>query len=299
MKGANGRADKVNIYIEKDEVIYEFANLKLVARDGSIYISLKRAGQSSNYFSWDYPTSPRSKKINRNFGTRQKLKKISYHSSGMIIFNELSGGPIFCEPVACVTRFFSLLRICIPETNRLDLCASAPKDDDFTIPLSSFWDGRWDLEISISPWDMEIPISGVTYSFRFEGLLSINFTLSDHVWIPEKGFQNYFIYYTPSVGIFDKKKLEEDAALILFHQKQQNKKGILIYPPNNTGITMVVFSVPMRIPPKVHIEYREVGFKIEEISKTTAMLKFKLKNRHGHYVKEQKVMKLIELDSEL
>lgn len=290
----------MNVLLRHCGTSYSFANVQLQTNDGSIYITLKRDRQSGHSFSGSYnPTTRESLQRLSLRPSRRSGVKISYHSSGRVRYHGLDFPDLFLEPIAEIKQSAVLLRNSIPKTSRLPRASGNSHEGDAIIEIPDEWLGRWDAQISISPWGQVPAIEGTTLSLGYKDLCSVHFTICTFAFIPPINQVNNFIRYRSQEGLFDKQKMDKDTALTKFHQKATNQPDMVIYSPNREGIYMLIFGNPMRIPPRVRMEFYEAGLSFVEVSKTKAMLKFQIKDRYKQTVKRFVRIKSILLDAEL
>lgn len=281
-----------NIYIKHNEELFKFLNVKIEDKnDGSVYISLVRDGQTETMLvqttegvQEQSPEKPRARK-----------KRLSYHATGTVIYHDTIHRSKNFEPVASVTGVNCIAIWSIPGISALDILSTEPKPEDHVVDW--FGDnGRATFHIIIAPNNFTPTEPHV--SLRYDGLLSVF-----AVYEPDVNLEGYpdeaFCVFVPDQGFFEKPQMEQKEALIAYHQKVNQTSDLIIYSPNGAGVYKIITAVTMRVPPKVLIEFSNDGYTSEVTKCVENVIEFKVKDRHGAYVKTPVSIKSIALDSEL
>ncbi|WP_305462471.1 hypothetical protein [Photobacterium leiognathi] len=113
--------------------------------------------------------------------------------------------------------------------NSLDLC-DLVKDTDHVIDIG-LPDGRVNFEILIAPNDF-VP-EEPHFSVRYEGLLSVIVVLRPEITVPID-LKDAFIVLGPKAGLFEEQQLDNQDALIKFHQKLNSTQDLVLYSPNES-----------------------------------------------------------------
>jgi hypothetical protein len=227
--------------------------------------------------------------------------RISYHTTGRVNFHSLEATSIFCEPIFAIREPQHLVTISIPSIDNL---TSAPADleKEAVLELPSDLTGRIIFALSLVPDSFtfdELPLALINYHTWF-GLA---------VWFGElpfavpPDFVQHVITVFPSQGRYAAQNVAQDQALISFHQKRAGSSDMVYYWEPNTGVYRVVFAVPMRIRPRLQVEFVDPDIRAEEIPPTqrmaeTAEIRFRAIGRGG-YLRMRQPIAAIELHAEL
>lgn len=284
------------IYIEYGGSIYKFINLKIEPNDGSFYVTLLRAGENMESIEYDSkgfsPVKIKHKK------PRKKLKKISYHSSGCVRYHNTGIRASYFEPIARIscTNMFAVWSI--PSIKQLDLAeVNSVQDKDYLISINH-QDSRIEFHLALAPWNTVVKENH--FSIRYQDLFSfVIIPTNPSVMMPD-GLNNHFMTAVPE-GLYKHQTIREDAALVEYHQKinQTSHHDLIIYSPNQEGIYKIIPSVPMFRAPDVEISFFDKDFYYEVISKKNNVIKFKVKDKHGHTIKSGVPIESIFLSAEL
>jgi len=285
------KLDSRSILIENNGITYKFLNCKIEPNDGSFYVTLLRDGANSETVTFN--SDNHSLVTIEHDEPRKKLVRISYHSSGCTLYHYTEISCNYFEPISRLTRLNVFAAWSIPSLDRLDK-ADSIQDEDFVITVN---DGRGRIEFTLilAPWDQVVATDH--FAVRYEGILSL-------IVIPSKpsakiptDLNEHFITLAPNKGLYDTQVIESDLALVEYHQRIQNTRDLIIYSPNKAGIYTIITAVPMRVAPKVKVEFFREGYQMELVSSKNNVVKFRATNRHGHVVKEEAPIKGIELCS--
>jgi len=287
------KLDSRNIYIESDGNYHKFINCKIEPTDGSFYVSLLRNGEDSETVIFNSidntPLTIAHDKV------RKKLVRISYHSSGCVLYRNTEISSKYFEPITQITKPNAFVIWSIPAIKKLDM-AETVQDEDFVISIQPN-SQRIEFTLILAPWNQEIREEH--FAIRYEGLFSLIVLISNpSIKMPE-GLDDHFIIAAPNKGVYEKQAIADDQALIEFHQKINNTDDLIIYSPNKAGIYTMITAVLMRDAPKVSIEYLDNKYQTEVISCKNNVVKFKVKDEHGHTIKREVPIKDIRLDARL
>jgi len=287
------------ILIRFNRHIYRLLNFELSHSEGSFYIFFVREGKTDKH--WQGEINWREGEvIAGNEINKEKLKgaRVSYHASGCIRYHNISDKDIYGEPIFNITQPFGFIRYSIPSAEKLDIYSKPATEDDIILEILDKPFCRINFDCVIAPWDFVFPdSSGI--SVRYERLFSFSIILNDESLSTPSELNDYFHYFSPSTGLYDRPTFDRETALLYFHQKVQGTRNLVIYSPNNEGVYTVIFSVPMRVPPKVRIAFEETSLQIELLKVSNTNIRFKVKDKYGQTVKKEVKITGIELDAEL
>lgn len=282
-----------NIYLENGGTIYRFMNCKIEPNDGSFYVSLLRNGENSETVIFN-PREMKLKKITHD-KPRKKLVRISYHSTGCVLYRHTEITANYFEPITRLTQPNAFAAWSIPAINKLDTVTET-EEKDFIISFQQSME-RIEFNLILAPWDFQIKEEHI--AIRYEGILSLIIIPSQNGFIPPENLTEHFITLAPKSGLFERQLFQEAQALIEYHQLINNTRDIIIYSPNNEGIFKLITAVPMRIAPEVNIEFINPNYKMELISSKNNAVKFKVKDENNHTIKQEVGIRSISLNSRL
>jgi hypothetical protein len=287
------KLDSRSVFIEKDGTYYKFINCKIEPNDGSFYVTLLRDGENSESLTFDSDELTPVAIVHDS--PRKKMVRISYHSSGCVLYRYTEIGSNYFEPISLLTKPNIFAAWSIPEIEKLDKVDSI-HEEDFVININGV-NGRIELTLIIAPWQQEI--EGEHFAIRYEEILSLIVipTIPSVSISPE--LSDHFITLAPSAGPYQQQAMENDQALIKYHQQLQQTKDVIIYSPNKAGIYTAITAVTMRVAPKVKVLFQDPSYSMELVSSKNNVVKFKVKNQHDHVVKQEVPIKGVELCSEL
>jgi hypothetical protein len=287
------KLESKNIYIESGGIFYKFMNCKVEPGDGSFYITLLRDGANSETVTFDsVDFTPITISHDE---PRKKLVRISYHSSGCVLYRHTEISANYFEPICHLTKKNIFAAWSIPSIDKLDQ-ADAIQDDDFVFSIQAD-SRRIEFTLILAPWNEEVEEEHL--AIRYEGLLSLIVIPSNPYLNTPEQLKDHFMTLAPNKGLFAKQVIANDQALIDYHQKINNTNDMILYSPNKSGINTIITAVPMRIAPILKIKYQDDRYETEMISCKNNVIKFKVKNEHGRVVKKDVPIIGVELDSRL
>jgi hypothetical protein len=288
------RLDSKNIFLKFNEKIYKFVNCKLEQNDGSFYVSFIRNGNNEESYILD--SINMKPKLVQHEKIRKKLKRVSYHASGCVIYHDTKLSSNYFEPISNITQLNPFSICSIPSIDCLEETTEVSEEDYIIDTIRN--EGRIDFHYILAPWNCKIEDNHI--AIRYDNFFSlIIIPIKPQYNIPEE-IEKAFTVMAPKEGLYKSQIIGNDQALINYHQKLTNTKDLIVYSPNKAGIYTVITSVPMRIPPKVKVIFLDTTLKIEKVgSNKNNVVKFKVKNTNNHYVKTKEAIQSIELDSEI
>lgn len=274
-------------------MLHRFVALNLEESDGSLYITLLREGKISEATVFD---SESGEKNGIKFDNgRPKRKKISYHASGRINYHNTNHPPNYCEPISEISQLNLLQIYSVPSIEKLDQIDNLNEDDCIFEP--EIKEGRIDFCLYLAPWDTLININHVAVRYKNMFSLIISAQHPNSEWT--KGLDNHFITVAPKTGFYTEQKISNEQALISFHQMLHSTKNIIVYSPNREGIYKIIFAVPMRRAPDMSIELHDENYNCEIVSANTAVVTFKVRDKHKNVIKTEMPIKSILASAEL
>jgi hypothetical protein len=281
--------------------LYKFLNWEFQDdRDGSLYIVFDRIGKGPGT-TWgsrtgNIPTTYAKEDENAKF-------RISYHPCGHVRFHNIAGTrkSIHCEPIYAITGKQPLAFISIPNVESLAL-AEQTEDKDAIFDWPDQAAGRVTFWIELGPSALEKPfesnnppLAAVTYDPWFTLFISLGIL---PIPLPENVSAQAVIKVVPDED-FVTERVSQEQAVIAFHQRKHGVKhqAVTEFKPVS-GVYRIVFAVPMRVPPKLTVEFFDADLSAEITHCTTYEVRFKVKGRGG-YNNEWVPIKGFTLDAEL
>lgn len=118
--------------------------------------------------------------------------------------------------------------------------------------------------------------------------------------------RDHFIFLAPSCGTMNRQVIDEDQAMIDFHQAVTGVRDVIVYPPDQDGWYKVIFAVVMRASPSVRVEPVDLMLDVEVEDADTdhrlrkAKVRFRFRDRRTRAVVKHAVpIRVIELDAEI
>jgi hypothetical protein len=267
--------------------------------DGSLYIVFDRLGKGPRT-TW----STRDANIPSPFepeGPNEKFR-ISYHPCGHVRYHGFGPKPksIHCEPIYAITKKQGLALLSIPNIDSLTLAERA-QDNDFVYDWPEQAQDRVTVWIELGPSTLEspfergnIPLATVRYGQWFTIFVSLG---PLPVPIPDEINEQAVVRVVPDRD-FVEKRVSKEEALVAFHQA---KHGVTHQPVTefnpNSGVYRIICAVPMRIPPRLTIEFFDSLLTAEVERCTISEVRFKVKGPGG-YKKGWVPIKSVALDAE-
>ncbi|SRR5258708_2061648 len=268
------------IFIRREQTVYRLIDYVLNGNsDGSFYFQVLREGT--------------------NLDPKQPQKKdVSYHASGLIrIKTTDKNHAIYAEPISNITGPLQVAVFSIPGIEKLDVYETVIEDSDYIIDFLGPKSTPVEFGFVIAPWDYVFPSPPMSVSIRYENIFSFTILIRPPTLpVADKDRCVFFAHFD---GLFGTQQVDKDVALIAFQQKLYGTHQTILLPANGEGVRKMIFNTPMRIPPEVTIIFEDETLQAEVLEKTTALIKFKMKNRFGAYIKEDKPISRIVLSAEL
>ncbi len=255
--------------------LYRLLNVESAERDGSLSVSIRQ---------------------------KRQIHHITLHQSGRINFKGAEK-TVYIEPLVALTRPFGFYRYRVPSVPALDEFKKALAADDAVLEVKA--DEVVSFVLIISPKGSFPELPG---SVRLTYVDSYAFTVAvePERWVVDARHENDFVRMWPTKGYFTRQQMSEEDALVKFHQIKIKTHGSVLYEPNGAGEWMLVFSIAMRVAPRVKIEMADSSLHVTDQDVTRdprserVMVRFKVRRRKTREViKIPAEIRSIELDSEL
>lgn len=223
--------------------------------DGSIYITLVRENEITKGYSGLFDAKDDLIKNIKQTEQVNKIVKITYHTSGVINYHNLSSARIRSEPLFDISSKFLFIEYLVNDLNKLTYQEPSNIDTFINLPQKET-SQNYSFSFSISPTKSENSISIDFYSGLF--YLELNAKIVDNF---KTEVSMPFYYLTPNIGIY--KENYSNNACVLFHQKINSTDDIIIYEPNESGIYTMIYHEERRNTPKSDslIKFKNSNFK--------------------------------------
>lgn len=303
------------VFLYKNEY-FLFASFKRASSDGSFLWWFKRTGKSQTQFL--YSADSTLEEINQIKNEKDKQIGISYHPTGCIHYKSIKNNPkIYAENIFSINQYFTFALYSVPNISKLDKF-SKNKITNNTILIELSENKCHDHRITFS-------ITMASYSKTDTAFLKINYpdenfsillNLENSSLLPTNYVHDAFVFMRPE-GLFEqqqsianpvmKKFFNQDEeydkqwALIKYHQKVNATNEIIVYEQNQNHEYRIVFSVPMRIPPIIHIIFDNPKYNIDLKEHKCTHCLFNIVDEKGNIVKDSELVNIkhISLDAEL
>lgn len=229
---------------------------------------------------------------------REKEIKISYHATGRINYRGSVEYNLYSEPIFSISKPHLLCTISLAQAEELSIAPSA-RSDDFILDMNGNENGRVNLYVSITPPSYsyaEWETAYITYADWFALHVSGGPTPDSAMDADESRI------FVPR-GQFQSQLVSQEQALIFFHQKKIGKKGIINYWDPQQKCFRLIFSAPMRVPPKLTVLFDTPELEavpLEPVTRNTATAELRFKARSpGGFLTEPAPILQIELNAEL
>jgi hypothetical protein len=280
---------------------YKLAKFYLRHVDGSFYLHLTRKGETSSH--WQFELCGLEQRLSHPIETKEVKRKgvdVSYHSSGLVRYKNVSNKSIAAEPLNLVTQHFCFAKYSVPSIDKLDPRPCPPSPTDSILPIPDDVEGRITFSFFVSPLnDPKVAWGEVGLNILYADLFSIN-CVADRLPVPiPVGLNETFVFLSPTKGLRTDPLLSPDQAAIVFHQRLTGSSELIVYSPNIEGVYRIVFSVEMRIAPLVRIEFVDPQYSAEVTRSTKGSTWFRVRDANRRVMKNAVAIRGIELDARL
>lgn len=287
---------KIDIHVKSDMKQRRLASIEHNFVDKSIYLTFVRAkGKTKGYSTKINALTGIMDENKENYEDRERIKKVSYHTSGAINFHNLSGNRIIGDPLYDIKDKFFFIEYQINDIDKLT--TKDHKETDIILELPKKTEQQnYAFAFSVSPTKSDESISLEFYG----GLFYLEIDFSVVKCYDEKNIMP-FHYLTPSIG--KHKHYPETNACIVFHQKLNETSGIIIYEADQSGIYTIIFDEVRRsIPRKENMlvfsnPYYEAIF--TTIKEHYARFKVKDRRNGQNIIEKDNLIKKLIFDNEI
>ena len=248
-------------------------------------------------------SAERDGSLNLSIHQNRHTHHITLHQSGRINFKG-AGKSVYIEPLVAMTKHFGFYRYRVPKISALDEFKKKPDADDTALELKGT-DEPHSFVFVISPKG-HLPEFPGSVNLTYVSSYVLTVAVEPEQWIVDATHEKDFVRMWPTKGLFPQQQIAEEDALLKFHQIKFKTHGAVLYEPNGAGEWKLVFSVAMRVAPRVKIEMTDATLHVTDQDivrdprSERVMMKFKVRRRKTQeIIKTPAEIRTIELDSEL
>ena len=276
----------MRLILKHGEAFRKIASIDISNNDGSINLALVRSGSSESGWQWD--SSDPTPQFIEYAAPQGKTKKITIHASGRINYPmQPSPSVNFIPCLLDITEAIPVVSYLIPSITKLDIRDST-RLDDHVIELAEISTESCIIEFYAVPSNL-LQLHGEVWRCIIEGSYGLACALiSSNSYPLLSGVPaNAFTLIRPTT-LLPQQAIPEDQAFIRFQKlmyENQVKKELAsstipvnehdklaeeiirrgrgVIGPNNQGIWEVVCSVPMRIKPRLDVQFSDSRYRAE------------------------------------
>lgn len=100
----------------------------------------------------------------------------------------------------------------------------------------------------------------------------------------------------PHLDKFSEQRVTKEVAFLGYTHAIYQTNELIVLPPNGEGILKIIFTVEMRIPPWLYVEFSNPDFSAKVVTRKTTHLTFKIfDKRHNQYIKNANDIQITQL----
>jgi len=255
------------VHLKANDNYYRFLSIIPHINDGSIIICIK---------------------------TSQNVR-INYHATGQVNYHGFNEGEKFHLPLSELTSPIELVSIEVPSIEVFDHI-KPEKLQDFERESSFNIGFKKNIKVGVF-----IRPTNILGALNENFLFTIGNIYSVAVVIGESATLFKDLNFKVPKSTFTTMQMPIDEAIVRFHQKSTGKKTLIIYPPNGESVVKIFPAVPMRIVPRVKLEFGtpEYTYSVIEEQSKNYRVAIKMRGKGGRKLDQLPPIKMIELDAEL
>ena len=295
--------ERTSILIAQNNLLYHFAEV-LAASDGSLEVvfptikentGIVQSIQLANDADVQIPVLLNNDAVPME-GDEQYY--ITYHTSGRVNYHGMTFQSAFMEPLYDVysKNIFFIYSFVYPEI-AFKNCDNKTRSNAISIDITNLTERRINIILSICPSDYSPEyINSFVIQYQLYGLCveivddntSFNFSrLYEKIDC---------VKFRPHLDKFSEQCVTKEHAFLSYNHVLYQTNEAIVFPPNGEGILKIIFSVEMRIPPWLYIEFADPDFSAEVVTRKTTHLTFKVKDKkHNQYIKRAEDIKITQL----
>lgn len=291
-----------------------FASFKRASSDGSFLWWFERNGKSQVQFLYSA-----LEEISQIQKEKDKKIGISYHPTGCIHYKSVENNPkIYVESLSKINQYFTFGLYSVSNISKLIKFSKKKITKDTVIVEfieDECYEQRITFSLTIAPC-VRADTALLKIDYQDENF-SVLLNIENSSLISTNYIQDAFVFMRPEDGLFEKQqtianpdikkffnqdeKYDEQWAIIRYHQKVNGTNEIIVYEHNQNYEYRMVFSVPMRIPPRIHIIFDNPKYNIYPKEHKCTHCLFNVVDEEGNIVKDSELVNIkhISLDAEL
>ena len=276
------------LLLRQDGVLRRLASLS-VTQDGSIQLNLVRAGISESGWNWSTEPKEGSNAEKRAFA-EPRTKSITIHPSGRVNYHFDEGHTVFIPCLLDLEEPVPIVTYVIPDVSALDTF-SDPNEQDCVVDVLDEVRGHLSFEFAAIPLVLpslpnEIMRLGVEGLYGLTCLAHIGCAGGIKEGVPGEVFTtlrpnqvlpNQAVLEEVAFLRFKRAMYANDVRTAVENAPHQNMlppaeiieamiaKGPGLFPPNSQGVWTLITSVPMRVAPKLEVEFEEARYRVEVV----------------------------------
>lgn len=318
------------LLIRQEGVLRRLASIS-ATHDGSIKLNLVRNGVSESGWSWSNMPGEQGDVEKRAF-TESRTKSITIHTSGRVNYHFDKGHTAFIPCLLDLETVFPILTYVIPDVSELDTF-DAPEPQDHIVDVPDGLRGHLSFEFSVLP--LVLPgLPGEIMRCGVEGLYGLSCVAqAGCAGVAKEGVPDEAFTTLRPQQILPAQTVREEVAFLRFKRAMfandvraavENEpdqtnvpppdvieamiaQGPGLFHPNSHGVWTYVTAVPMRVAPKLLVEFPESRYRAEVVEirpgdtrLATVRVRFKVfDEKASAYVKSAVPIVSISLDAEL
>ena len=318
------------ILIRQDGALRRLASIS-ATHDGSIKLSLVRNGVSDAGWVWkSLPDTVGD--LETRAGVEPRTKSITIHTSGRVNYHYGRGHTLFIPCLMDLEEAFLIVTYVIPDVNRLD-AYDAPVAQDYVVDVPSGLSGPLSFQFSVLPL-LFAELPNEIFRLGVEGLYGLSCVASrgsakplregvpDEVFTclrPDKFLPGQAVREEVAFLRFKQAMYANDVHVAVESELDEAKRpsteaiealiaeGPGLFPPNSEGVWTFIASVPMRLAPRLHVDFADPRYRAEVVEirpgdtrLATVRVRFKVfDEKTTAYVKTSVTITNITLDAEI
>ncbi|WP_426269251.1 hypothetical protein ACN9MB_13550 [Dyella kyungheensis] len=207
------------------------------------------------------------------------------------------------EPLTRLTATNPFAQYLIPSVGGLDPHEGQLGERDLVIDADPNQSAGYEFRVAPHDTAFESPAIGLIFNNYF----ALQVVPAQHPNSLSGALLPCFTIITPKPGVFANQAIREDQAFIEHKQRVSGSRGMILFPPtskNDRGTYRVVPSVPMRVQPKIDVDFFDPSLsavqQVEGISvrRANVDIRFRVKGAGG-FLNDPVAIKSITLDAEI
>lgn len=222
--------------------------------------------------------------------------KVSYHTSGRVNWHFASRDTYTLTALTEISKRVSFFTLGIPELKALEIYSKTVDENVLIVPVE-YCEGRWLIDHFV------FPVSDNTYTeipyIQLNNYLGFSVSLLPANPSPLKVDKMSFQALGGNAIYLQTLQKDKFLAKTEHLQKIYQNNNLMIVGPDTKGEFKIIFTVPMRIPPRIEVTFTEKGYFFKEIFKDLSEARITIHNiRKGKVLTGFKISSC-QLDAEI